>query len=98
MPNNGPKRLATSIRAVKVFISGSFGELEFEYSGKVLSINYKYPIGSQTPQETRVACPDLSKFIKAYKKPNCKRNCYGNRICNDRVCHCLRGLDLNTHC
>ena len=98
MSKGGAKCLATSIRNERVFISGSFGEKECEYSGQVIFITFKLRVGSESTMESQITCPDLPKFIKAYKKTHCKRNCYGNGVCKDGVCHCLKGFDPNTHC
>ena len=96
--NNMARCLSTSVRDNRVFISGIFGERECSISGKVLFIRYEYPVGKGNYKTFEVTCPDLDKFKEAYKKTRCKNDCYGNGVCNDGVCHCLKGFDPKSHC
>lgn len=89
---------ATSVRNERVFVSGSFGEVECSKSGQIIPIEFEDPVGTKSYKSTEITCPDLNEFIKAYKKTRCMKGCYGNGICKDGVCHCLEGFDPNSHC
>lgn len=90
--------LSTSVRDNRVFVSGSFGEKECLTSGQVISINYHYVVGTRHYKTLEITCPDLNKFLTAYKTTRCKNDCYGNGICKEGVCHCLKGFDTKSHC
>ena len=89
---------ATSVRDGRVFISGSFGEVECSKDGQIVPIIFEYPVGSKSLGQTEVTCPKLKEFVQAYKKTRCMKRCYGNGVCNDGVCHCFEGFDPKSHC
>ena len=92
------KCLSTFLSDEKVYIKGSFGIKRCDRSGQKIAIRYEDQVGSGVFLESQVTCPDLNKFVQAYKKTRCKKGCYGNGICNDGVCHCLKGFDPKSHC